>query len=170
MGDCRHITTASQQCQTYRSNRYTGQSQLVTLVTHIPWMRLETDYYVLSGFHSAVIHIRMRFQSGNNHNRPPHLASEHLVYFAAWENKNLQKPLIWLKSLQIHSLNFTWLRHSGLWHAQSSLFSWPDTGPSSQIQRMLSNPTHSQPEDPSLWVISSNNISLPRNETSNFNP
>lgn len=36
-----------------------------------------------SWFHSALIHIRTRSQSKNNHNQQPHLASEHLVYFAA---------------------------------------------------------------------------------------
>lgn len=66
----------------------------VLLVTHIQGMGFETDC-VLNGFHSAVIHVRMRFQGRNIHSWQPHLASEHLCLLCCLGGKKntLQKPV-----------------------------------------------------------------------------
>lgn len=50
---------------------------------------------VLSGFHSAVIHVRMRFQGRNIQSRQPHMASKHLCLLCCLGKREttLQKPV-----------------------------------------------------------------------------
>lgn len=117
----------------------------VLLVTHIQWMEFETAC-VHTGFHSAMIHVRMRFQGRNIHNHELHLAPEDLCLLCCLGKKKSTKVSCFACRCYKYILSFTWLSHNALWYIQSLLFPWPDMGLYSGIQRMLSNPPHSQPK------------------------
>ena len=99
----------------------------VSLVTPIQRWGFQTDR-ALTGFHSAMIHIKLTFPRGKSHNGQPHVP-QGILFTGELRGKKESTEASWFAWRRYnYVLSFTRLSHDALWHVRPLLFPWPDMG------------------------------------------